>query len=49
MYGKRKRKHGRSTRKRIIRKTWLDKRGRAQQPMTSASWQDKTGSSKEWC
>ncbi len=30
MYGKRKRKRVRKARKRVPRKTWLDKRGRSQ-------------------
>lgn len=38
MYGKRRRKHGRRSRRRVPRKTWMDKRGRSQRMAISALW-----------
>lgn len=41
MYGKRKRRRSPKGRRRIPRKTWVDKRGRSQRLMESAGWPDK--------
>mgnify|MGYP003279335953 CR=1 FL=1 len=42
MYGKRKRRRSPKARRRLARKTWLDKRGRSQRLMESAGWPDRT-------
>ncbi len=42
MYGKRKRRRGPKGHRRLIHKTWLDKRNRSQRLMESTGWPDRT-------